>query len=214
MSLDLNNTLLDLDTGDLILFSNKSTNWFDPFYYLSFFIDYGTHSDLTHVGMVVKNPDFLENNRKCKDGLYFWESSWEGNGIRDVNDERVKMGVQLVPLRDVLENNRNESNFFIRKLNRHDFKSADLKKINDVVYNKPYDIYPKDWLRALLQKNLSPQRINCFWCSALVGYIYTQLGIIDKDSDWSIMTPDNFSLTGDKLHYINNYKLLPEEIKV
>ena len=77
----------------------------------------------------------LENNKKCEDGLYFWESSWEGNGIIDVNDDCIKLGVQLVPLKDILYNNKNESDFFVRRLNRNEFQQDILKHINDVIYN-------------------------------------------------------------------------------
>lgn len=204
---------LDLETGDIILFSNKSQNIFDPFYYLALLIDWGTHSNLTHIGMVVKNPDFLENNKKCEDGLYFWESSYEGHNIKDINDNKVKFGVQLVPLNEVLNNNKNESNFYVRKLNKHSFSKENLKIINDVTYNKPYDLNPKHWLEALIKKDKEPERIDSFWCSALLGYIYSKLGIIESDTDWSILTPDNFSLTGEKIKFINGYKLL-EEFKI
>ena len=203
---------LNLDTGDIVLFSNKSRNLYDPFYYISFLIDWGTHSNITHLGMVVKNPSFLDDT--CEDGLYFWESSWEGNNIKDINDDKSKLGVQLVPLKDALYNNKNECDFYIRKINKHEFNNQDLKKINDVVYNKPYDLYPADWINAFFKRDPTPQKINCFWCSALVGYIYTKLGILKEDTDWCILTPDNFSLTGENLNFINEYKLLGDEQKI
>tara|TARA_B110000208_G_scaffold180084_1_gene229480 strand:- start:142 stop:780 length:639 start_codon:yes stop_codon:yes gene_type:complete len=205
---------LNLDTGDIILFSNKSQNRLNPFYYLSLLIDWGTHSNLTHVGMVVKNPKFLENHNTCEDGLYFWESSWEGLGIKDANDNKSKLGVQLVPLKDILYSNKNACDFYVRKLNNHSFETDNLKKINDIVYNKPYDLYPKDWCNAFLRRDPTPQKINSFWCSALVGYIYTKLGILKEDTDWCILTPDNFSLTGENLNFINEYGLLEEEFKI
>ena len=204
---------LNLDTGDLVLFSNKTKNKYSPFYYLSTLIGWGTHSNITHIGMVVKDPDFLENNKKCPKGLYFWESSWEGNNIMDINDDKLKFGVQIVPLVETLNNNKCECDFYVRKLNKQQFNREALKQINDVVYNKPYDIYPKDWIKAFFKKD-SVNRINCFWCSALVGYIYTKLGILNINTDWSILTPDNFSLTGENIQFINNYKLLESEQKI
>ena len=108
--------------------------------------------------MVVKNPDFLENGKTCKDGLYFWESSWEGLNIKDINDNKSKLGVQIVPLKEILYNNKDVCDFYVRKLNNHSFNNDDLKKINDVVYNKPYDLYPKDWINALLKRDPTPQK--------------------------------------------------------
>tara|TARA_B110001452_G_scaffold227748_1_gene202796 strand:- start:1228 stop:1497 length:270 start_codon:yes stop_codon:yes gene_type:complete len=41
------------------------------------------------------------------------------------------------------------------------------------------------------------QKTNRFWCSALVGYIYTQSGILKKETDCSILVPNDFSLDGE-----------------
>ena len=66
---------------------------------------------------------------------------------------------------------------------------ADWSAIHDTVYNKPYDIVPKDWVEALFQVDDKPQKIDRFWCSALIGYIYTKCGILQSNTDWSIMRP-------------------------
>ena len=63
-------------------------------------------------------------------------------------------------------------------------------------------------------KDLNPQKTSRFWCSALVGYIYTKCGILNPDTDWSIMTPNDLSLDGEKLRYIENCKLSSSEIKL
>ena len=52
-----------------------------------------------------------------------------------------------------------------------------------------------------------PQKTDRFWCSALVGYIYTRVGILDGDNDWSIMIPSDFSIDGEKLTYSGICKL-------
>jgi hypothetical protein len=77
-----------------------------------------------------------------------------------------------------------------------------------LVYNKPYDIVPLDWVEALIQKDIHPQKTDRFWCSALVAYIYTMCGILDKDTDWSIGRPSEFSLSSEgSLKYNENYNL-------
>ena len=50
-----------------------------------------------------------------------------------------------------------------------------------------------DWIEGYLQKDHDPQKTNRFWCSALIGYIYTKLGILNSDTDWSILRPCDFS---------------------
>ena len=82
-----------------------------------------------------------------------------------------------------------------------------LSKIHDVVYDKPYDIVPTDWIQAFFQHDSRPQKIDRFWCSALVGYIYTQLGILKDDTDWSILRPVDFSLSGESVKFNSNCSL-------
>ena len=55
------------------------------------------------------------------------------------------------------------------------FSNENLKAVHDVVYNKPYDINPIDWVEAFLQVDFNPQKTDRFWCSALVGCIYSVL---------------------------------------
>ena len=73
---------------------------------------------------------------------------------------------------------------------------------------------PQDWIEALFRKDKHPQKTSRFWCSALVGYIYAKCGIIDAKTDWTIMRPNDFSLDGDNLKYINNCFLSNTEIKI
>ena len=89
-----------LETGDIILFNSESQSGF--FKYFSDLIKFGTHSNYTHIGMVLKDPTFFKNksNEDLK-GLYFWESSWEN--IPDAQDGEIKLGVQIVPLKDIKE---------------------------------------------------------------------------------------------------------------
>ena len=57
-----------LKTGDLILFNYQSKDLFSM-------IRIGTQSNYTHIGMIIKDPSFIEPHLK---GLYVWESGWEG----------------------------------------------------------------------------------------------------------------------------------------
>ena len=64
-----------------------------------------------------------------------------------------------------------------------------------------------DWMEAAFRFDSHPNKTDRFWCSALIGYIYTKLGILKEDTDWSILRPSDFSLDGECLNFINGYKL-------
>ena len=68
-----------------------------------------------------------------------------------------------------------------------------MKEIHDVVYDKKYDFYLRDLIGAIHRKDSHPQKTDRFWCSALVGYIYTHCGILNKATDWSILRPSDFT---------------------
>ena len=46
----------DLKTGDLIFFTGHTQGWLK---YFSSFIQYGTHSNYSHIGMILKDPTFI-----------------------------------------------------------------------------------------------------------------------------------------------------------
>ena len=78
-----------------------------------------------------------------------------------------------------------------------------LERVHETVHNKPYDIVPKDWIEAFLKYDSRPQKRDRFWCSALTGYIYVQLGLLPYNTDWSIMRPNDFSTERKDLPLIN-----------
>jgi len=197
----------NLKTGDLILFCGHDTGIFSL---LSGLIKYGTHSNFTHVGMVLVDPTFIHPALK---GTYVWESSWEGTP--DPQDNKTKLGVQITPIEQILKCFKG-SIAITRKLNcdpKH-FSNENLKKVHDVVYGKPYDIHPSDWIEALFKTDIHPQKTDRFWCSALVGYIYTKCGILQPDTDWSIMRPSDFSLDGENLKLCDNSSLENIETRI
>lgn len=197
----------DLKTGDLILFNSNSNSLFNI---LSSLIRLGTQSNYTHIGMIIKDPDFINPPLK---GLYVWESGWEGEP--DPQDDKIKLGVQITPLNEMIKN-FSKSNITIRKLNcpENTFNNEILKKIHKNVYDKPYDIMPLAWILAIFRKDLKPQRTTRFWCSAFVGYVYTKCEILNSETDWSILRPSDFSLMCEHLNFNNNYELDNKEIKI
>ena len=49
-----------------------------------------------------------------------------------------------------------------------------MKKIHDVVYDKPYDIVPKDWIEAFLKKIVIHKKLVDF--GVQLGWIYLYTG--------------------------------------
>ncbi len=207
--LNINQDVLnDLKTGDLLLFNDNSPGLFGWFTKL---IKWGSHSNYSHIAMVLKDPTFLDEKLE---GLYIWESSWEKNP--DPQDNKHKLGVQITPIQEVLDA-YTDGHVYVRKINTWEFNpfsDYNLKKIHDVVYKKPYDICPVDWVEAFLKKDLNPQKTSRFFCSALVGYIYTKCDILIAETDWSILAPNDFSLSGETVKFMPPYSLFPEEKKL
>jgi len=189
-----------LETGDLILYHCKK-GWFGKA------IQFFTRSDYSHVGIVLKDPSFTDPKMV---GLYFWESSDEH--CRDAENDEFKIGVEIVDLETAIKDayRRNTDDLYYRKLkNKPVFSDDTLKEIHNVVHNKPYDFVPKDWVEALIQKDPDPQKTDRFWCSALVGYVYTKLGLLPAETDWSIMRPCDFS-SDYNLPFLNGVSLEKE----
>ena len=199
----------NLKTGDLLLFNYESSGlmgWFTKM------IKWGTHSNYSHTAIVLKDPTFLHPSLK---GTYVWESSWEGTP--DPQDGKIKLGVEITPINEILNFYRKtKGHCYLRSIDcdPSHFSNKNLSAIHDVVYNKPYDICPADWVEAFIKKDPNPQKTSRFWCSALVGYIYTKCGILNSDTDWSIMTPNDLSLSGENLNFRYNCELSNTEVKL
>jgi hypothetical protein len=200
--------LEDLQTGDIVLVSNYEPGLFN--YFLSM-IRYATHSEYVHIGMVVKDPNYLEKPLK---GTFLWESGYEGTP--DPQDGKVKLGVQLTDFKDIKKNYTN-ANFYVRRLKDNSiFTREKLRDIHKIVYEVPYDIHPLDWILAFFHEDNCKKKIDRFWCSAFVGYIFSDLGILSEKVDWSILAPADFGLDGENLIYSDEKKnrLLDWEVKL
>jgi cell wall-associated NlpC family hydrolase len=204
----LNLESLNLKTGDLILFSSNNSGLFALFDKL---IKLFTNSDYNHIGMVLKDPTFIDENLK---GLYLYESSWEGEP--DPADGKIKLGVQITPLEEAFKNN--PGNAYLRRIiaptdNEYTrvFAESNIIDVYKKTNAKPYDLNPVDWIEAFfrIDPTFKFGKDKRFFCSALVGYIYQQLGILQKNTDWSILRPSDFSLEDNNRHifYENGFKL-------
>ena len=197
---------MNLKTGDLLLCDDLN---YGDWGLLSWFIKFMTKSDFSHIGMIVKDPDFTDPPMK---GTYIWMSGI--SNVPDPEDNTKKFGVQFVPFDEYVSTYSGK--LYIRKLNcwKYDqlFTKENLKKIHKVVYDKPYDVVIADWIEAYCKKDPQPQKTSRFFCSAFIGYIYTQLTLLPEDTDWSILYPGFFSSENPNLRLRYDAHLSPEEI--
>jgi len=190
----------NLNTGDILLFDYEGGGSMGIF---SWLIKKVTKSNITHVGMVLKDPVFINPSLK---GYYVWESGWEGTP--DPQDGKVKFGVQITPFEEIFQNYKKKNGrIYVRRVTCpiNLFTTEKLLQIHEIVYDKIYDIIPKDWIEAAFRRDDNPQKTSRFWCSALVGYIYTQCGCLHPGTDWSMIRPSDF--VEDYLQYINDIEL-------
>tara|TARA_B100000575_G_scaffold294364_2_gene309858 strand:- start:7096 stop:7737 length:642 start_codon:yes stop_codon:yes gene_type:complete len=195
-SISLENFLNNCQTGDILLYNSN--------YWYSRCIEYVTGSLYSHIAIILRDPVYI--NPKLK-GLYVLESSKEN--ICDSNLEKKIIGVQIIPLKHVLEEYKNSyiGNLYYRKLDANKNESF-ISKLTECINHTEGDIYdlnPLDWLKAGCNINIgNVQKENTFWCSALVSYVYSKLGFLDSNIPWTIIPPRKFSYyENDSLTYYN-----------
>lgn len=179
-----------LQSGDLLLFSGTSC--------LSCCIQCLSCSSFSHIGLILRNPIWLPP------GLYLLEST-KITHIPDVEQHGMQSGVQIHLLHDVVAECKKDGTILsVRHLTitRDNLFQEKLKTIHDAVHAKPYDLNLYDWVCAeynlmhTIPVDASHQERNQFWCSALVAYVYCQLGVLSTDLNWSIIAPKSFCTNG------------------
>ena len=181
-----------LNTGDIILFEGN--------YVVSQIIEFLTDSKYSHIGIIIKNPKFLDKN--LDNDLYLLESGYEN--INDPENNRKKYGVQLTKFSDIIKNYSGQ--IFYRKLNciKNKLFYDKLYQIHLDVHNIPYDTDIFDWIKAKLNLNIGDtQKKNKMWCSALVAYIYVKLEFLDNKLPWTLIKPNDFSDKSKILEFKN-----------
>ena len=99
------------ETGDILLFEHINQNKTISDYLFNFIdntIKWVSNSKYNHVGMIIHNPPWNVNLK----GYYLLESNQEN--IKDSEDHKLKVGVQLIPLEYVLQEKYNK--LYLRKL--------------------------------------------------------------------------------------------------
>ena len=194
-----------LKTGDILLFGD-SPFWFGRV--VSFF----TKSPLSHVAIVLKDPTYINPSLK---GIYMLESGVED--FPDSEDHKKKFGVQITSITELLMDDSREVGYInYRELHTSMSKEemeAKIKKVHAMVHDKPYDVDLMDFVDAsndvITVEDTPPpkyswwnpvgylvpnhRKTDTFFCSALVGRVYTYLNFFPVDTNWSECTPQFFS---------------------
>ena len=191
----------DLQTGDLLLFHSKNC--------ISKMIQCCTCSQFNHVGIILRDPFFI--NKKLK-GLYLLHSSVKY--YIDALELQKKSGVQITHIDEILAKNKN-SIIYVRKMFFN--LPVDLNKLNKIyndIKDKPYNTNFIDWILAdfnILRKPKGDTEKH-FWCSALVGYVYNKMGLLEDPDVWTLLTPEdwsgNCSLIKTKNCHLGKYRKL------
>ena len=198
----------NLETGDLLLFSSNNGC-------MDKCLKYCTKDKITHIGMILKKPIYINPNLT---DIYLIHSSLED--FPDEEDGKIKLGVQISKIDYILKEYANPKNgsLYLRRL----YCNRDIKFYEKIVnchrevHNKPYDLDIVDWIKAKLEldgdiKFKDNEKKNRFWCSALVGYFYHNLGFIDLNLGWSYLAPNQFSSEDKKQLTFYNCNLSNDE---
>lgn len=175
----------DLDTFDIILCNGQN-------YWFSSVIEYATWSKFSHIGIVLKSPTWLHPELT---GNYFLESGVEK--FSDAVDHKMKFGVQITNLNKMINNYI--GTLYVRKLKSEPYKTNPyyyenkLKGVYEMIRDKPYDENPIDLIQAQMRIKLHDNHDESFFCSALVAFIYVQLGFLPVDIDWHLVVPKDFA---------------------
>lgn len=198
--------LSKLETGDLLLFHSSKP--------IGCCIQCLTKSKYCHIGMVLKNPTFINPELN---GYYLWQSGREP--FPDVETKEIFYGVQISPLEKVL-NEYGPGNVYHRKLFLVDKLNRELlKKTHENIHHHKYDLNIIDWIRAGIyhkEKNISVDKKifknnkiktpNTVWCSSLIGYIFVSMGWISSGIKWKFLSPEDWAYPNDKkLGFINGF---------
>jgi cell wall-associated NlpC family hydrolase len=172
-----------LNTGDVLLFEDTSGYWF------SNLVKWFTGSYYSHAALVLKNPTYInpDMNYMC-----MLESGFES--FPDAENHVCKGGVQIVDLNEKIQ--KYTGRVWVRRLKSDipvETLEAEITALHSTFHDKPYDWNPIDLLKAVLQiKDGTDQRTNSFFCSALVAYVYTKIGLLKPSELWDLDTPKLF----------------------
>ncbi len=170
----------ELNTGDIVLFSGKGN--------ISAGIKWATFSRWSHVGMVLKLPEY--------DFLALWESTTL-SGIADLDTGMPRKGVQLVPLSERVANYQGD--IAIRQLVGVVFDREEIEilmKLRREVSGRPYEQNMIELIKSAYDGPFGKNQedLSSLFCSELVAEAYQSLGLLGPSKPSNEYTPADFSM--------------------
>jgi hypothetical protein len=175
--------LLDVEDFDVLLFRGQQSLF-------SYVIEYGTWSDFSHVGLVLRG--FSELDDQLTD-LYMLESGFQTSP--DAYEHKQKFGVRLSNLAQVCK--EYDGQIYVRQLKASPAQKARMKsqlaRLYPSIKDDLYDDCVKDIVRVGLDLNIGDnQRTDRFFCSALASFIFVKLGLLESSLKWDLVRPKDF----------------------
>ncbi|ARN74621.1 hypothetical protein [Oceanicoccus sagamiensis] len=169
----------ELTTGDLVLFSGKGA--------FSDIIKYGTINKFSHIGMVMRIPEY--------DFLAIWECTPLTN-VTDLDANLPRKAVQLVPLSDRVQ--KYSGDIAIRQLKGASLATGALLKLMDLRKQLRGQSYDRDKVQLLQSAADGPfghnnEDLSSIFCSELVAEAYQCLGLLADDKPANEYTPADFT---------------------
>lgn len=169
----------ELDTGDIVLFSGKGL--------ISAGIKWSTSSRWSHVGMILKLPEY--------DFVTVWESTTLSS-TNDLDTNSARKGVQLVPLSARISDY--DGAIAIRRLlgAAHTGDSVkSLMQFRREVAGRPYEESELELIKSAYDGPLGKNKedLSSLFCSELVAEAYQRMGLVTYAKASNEYTPADFS---------------------
>ena len=171
-----------LQTGDVVLFSGKGG--------ISTGIKWFIESQWSHLGMVVRPPDF--------DVVLLWEAS-PITDIRDVETGKVHKGVRLVALSERIQSYEGKVSIRLLDVKRMPEMLEALSKLRWELKGRPFETDVVELLKSAWEGPFgqNEEDLTSLFCSELVAEAYQHMGLLDTSKPSNEYTPRDFSEEGD-----------------
>lgn len=168
-----------LRTGDIVLFSGKGG--------ISTGIKWGTLSKWSHVGMVLRLPEY--------DFVTVWESTTLSTTI-DLDSKQPRKGVQLVPLSARVSGY--DGDIAVRRLTGvadDDVNVDELMNLRKEISGRPYEQSKIELIKSAYDGPLgrNAEDLSSLFCSELVAEAYQRMGLLADGVPSNEYTPADFS---------------------
>lgn len=179
---------INLQTGDLILFTGNT--------FISKFIQYFQHNQFSHVGIIIKNPKFLDPS--LEDGIYLLESGVEPIVQLNLLDDVLRLCSKSTVYVRSITCTRDEE--FYQKL-RDTYLQIKDTNIFDRITKLDYNL--SNYTHYYMCIPLPSQKT---WCSSMTAYVFCKLGLIDEKINWTLISPSEFSSDSTTIQFLCQVK--------